>query len=161
MILNLSAPTSFITLANILNRATPAAFLTSNTQSTSTTYTSVLHLLETKLPNLHAHLENPRLELAPAEYLEPILQSLFCNQRFGMDIASRIWDVYVFEGDDLLIHAACATLAKLEGKLYGSKEEILDVLCSSKAYELGKDDEFMTLVQQMESKKEDKRPNSW
>jgi hypothetical protein len=161
LILNLSGPSSFITLANILNRPLPTAFLTQNTQSTSSTCSSVLRLLENKIPNLHAHLTNPQLQLDPVEYLAPIFTSLFCSHRFDMDIASRIWDVYVFEGDEVLIHAACATLAKLEGKLYGSREEVLNALCSSKVYDLGKDDEFVMLVQQMGSKKEDKRPNSW
>ncbi|KIW03273.1 uncharacterized protein PV09_05490 [Verruconis gallopava] len=161
LILNLSGPAAFITLANIFNRPIPAAFLTSNSASMSAAYKAVLSLLEKKISVLHAHLTNPQLELSPDSYLGPFFQSLFCSQRFGMDIASRIWDVYVFEGEDeTLIHAACATLAKLEGKLYGSRDEILDAL-SEKQYSLGKEDDFMDLVRQLGNKKDDKRPNSW
>lgn len=80
-----------------------------------------------------------------------------------MDVASRILDVYVLEGDDVLPLAACAVLAKLEGKLYGGKQEVLDVLLGAKGYELGKDDDFMALVKQMgeSGTGQDKRPHSW
>jgi hypothetical protein len=80
-----------------------------------------------------------------------MLRSLFCSQNFGMDIASRIWDIYVFEGDKALVRAAVGVLAKLEGRLYGNKREILDVLGSEAggAWDLGPEDEFMALVREM------------
>jgi hypothetical protein len=95
------------------------------------------------------------------EYLAPLFKSLFCC--LGMDIASRILDVYVFEGDAVLPQAAVAVFAKLEGKLYGDKNEILDVLIGAKGFELGKDDDFMALVMSMgdSSATLDRRPHSW
>ena len=80
-----------------------------------------------------------------------------------MDIASRILDVYVFEGDAILPMAAVATMAKLEGKLYGGKSEVLDVLLGAKGYELGKDDDFMALVKSIGEidTSQDRRPHSW
>lgn len=126
----------------------PAAFLTANAAAKQRTYDLVLHALEYKIPNLHAHLTLPTLALHPSEYLDRMFQSLFCSQKFGMDIASRIWDIYVFEGDKALVRAAVGTLAKLEGRLYGSREEILDVLGSAVhgRWELGPEDEFVQLV---------------
>jgi len=161
LILNLTGSAAFITLANLLNRSTPAAFLTSNAQATSAAHASSLRILEAKIPNLHGHLTNAQLELEPEEYLGPLYRSLFCC--LGMDVASRILDVYVLEGDDVLPLAACAVLAKLEGKLYGGKQEVLDVLLGAKGYELGKDDDFMALVKQMgeSGTGQDKRPHSW
>jgi hypothetical protein len=80
-----------------------------------------------------------------------MLRSIFCSQKFGMDIASRIWDVYAFEGDKALVRAAVGVLARLEGRLYGNKQEILDVLGSSAsgAWDLGPEDEFMAIVREM------------
>jgi hypothetical protein len=68
-----------------------------------------------------------------------------------MDIATRIFDVYVFEGDAALIRASVGTLAKLEGRLYGSREEILELLASAKGvpWDLGRDDEFMSVMREM------------
>lgn len=166
MILNLSGPASFITLANVLNRPTPSSFLTSNLQAITTIFNDIMATLETKIPNLHAHLTNPKLDLEPSVYLAPMLLSLFCNNKFGMDIASRIWDVYVFEGDELLVKAACATLAKLEGKLYGDRAEVLEIFASDQAFSLGREDDFMSLIRSMgkdcsSPKKYERRPSSW
>lgn len=91
---------------------------------------------------------NPTLELPASEYLDPIFHSLFCSANFGMDIASRVWDVYVFERDKTLVRAAAAVLARLEGRLYGSRAEILDVLGKEK-WDLGNEDEFMATVREM------------
>jgi len=68
-----------------------------------------------------------------------------------MDIASRIFDVYAFEGDAALIRAAVGTLAKLEGRLYGSRGEILEILGSAKGgpWDLGKEDDFMMVMREM------------
>jgi len=76
-----------------------------------------------------------------------------------MDIASRIWDVYVFEGDKALVRTAVGVLAKLEGRLYGNKSEILDVLGSSAsgAWDLGPEDEFVRVVRDMGKIDEEKK----
>lgn len=68
-----------------------------------------------------------------------------------MDIASRIFDVYVFEGDAALIRACVGTLAKLEGRLYGTREEVLELLGSAKGepWDLGKEDDFMDVMREM------------
>jgi hypothetical protein len=158
LILNLTTSSSFITLANILNRPLPASFLTNNIPSINHTYDLVLQTLQYKIPNLYAHLTLPTLDLHPSEYLNPMLRSLFCSQKFGMDIASRIWDIYVFEGDKALVRAAVGVLAKLEGQLYGSKQEILNVLGSScGACNLGPEDDFIRLVRDMGKVDEEKK----
>lgn len=151
MILNLTPANAFITLSNILNRPVPISFLTGNTESISKTYSLVLKTLAYKLPALHAHLILPTTKINPAEYMNPMFQSLFCSQKYGMDIASRIFDVYVFEGDAALIRASVGTFAKLESRLYGSHDEILELLGSSKGgpWDMGKEDEFMAVMREM------------
>lgn len=54
----------------------------------------------------------------------------------------------VFEGDEVLIKVAVAVMMKLEGKLYGPREEILSVLgwWNEKTWDLGGEDEFVGLV---------------
>jgi len=60
-------------------------------------------------------------------------------------------DVYVFEGDKTLVSAAVATLARLEGKLYGSKEEIMQAFDfeGEGRWELGGEEEFLGLCREM------------
>ena len=71
-----------------------------------------------------------------------------------IDIAARIWDVYVFEGDKALVWATVSLLSKLEGQLYGSEEELLSILGWSTAdagdagdagdlWDIGSEDDFM------------------
>lgn len=63
-----------------------------------------------------------------------------------IDIAARIWDVYVFEGDKALIWATVTLLSKLEGQLYGSEEELLSILgwSAGDLWDIGSEDDFMT-----------------
>lgn len=151
LILNLSAADSFITLSNLLNRPMPTSFITNDMAEIEKTYAFVLGALEYKLPALHAHLVHPNTKIMAAEYMQPMFQTLFCSQKFGMDIASRIMDCYVFEGDGILVRACLGTLANLEGRLYGSREEILELLGSAKGppWDLGKEEEFMELMREM------------
>ena len=89
-----------------------------------------------------------------------MLRGLFCAH-LGVDEASRLWDVYVFEGDKVLIRAVVGCLIRLEGKLYGSKEEILKVLGwpnvdaatalenpSPRLWDVGTEEDFMTAVRE-------------
>lgn len=72
-----------------------------------------------------------------------MFQTLFtCG--LEIDLASRIWDVFVFEGDTTCIRTAVAILGKLESKLYGTREEVLDVLRGR--WDVGNEDDFMLAV---------------
>jgi len=45
-----------------------------------------------------------------------------------MDLVCRLWDVYAFEGDPFIIRAAVAVMGVLESRLYGTKEEVVELL---------------------------------
>jgi hypothetical protein len=67
-----------------------------------------------------------------------------------VDIATRIWDIIVFEGDAALVRAAAAILGKLEGKLYSDRSEILKTLVSGEtAWDLGNADEFIEWMREV------------
>ncbi len=46
----------------------------------------------------------------------------------GVDIAARVWDVMIFDGDTAIIRTLVAALGALEAKLYGDRSEVLGVL---------------------------------
>ena len=46
----------------------------------------------------------------------------------SLELASRIWDVMVFDGDAMVIRSCVAVLACLEAGLYGGREDVLAVL---------------------------------
>lgn len=107
------------------------AFLTGDPSSIQKTYHVVISLVSLKFPRLHSHLfTSAGLNLAPHEVLEPMIRTLFLGpgEGLGIEIASRVWDIMMFDGDAAVVRAAAAVLGGLEGKLYGNREEVLKVL---------------------------------
>ena len=69
----------------------------------------------------------------------------------GVDKASRVWDVMVFDGDGVIIRTAVALLGALEAKLYGGAAEVLSVLGwrggnGKGSWDVGSEDEFVAKV---------------
>lgn len=122
-LLHLSTPHSaFILLANALNRPLPLAFLTGDPSACNRAYDLASTTLAYKFPHLHSHLfappsDKPTLLLTPEEVLEPLFRTLLLNG-LDPDHGSRLLDVWVFEGDSILVRAAVAVLAALEGRIY-------------------------------------------
>lgn len=139
--------TAFVALANLLNRPTPLAFLVHDQAAMSRTYEMVFSTLKYKSPTLHAHLTSSSLDLSPSDMLDPLFRCLFAYN-LPHSHAARVWDLYVFEGDKALIRAAVAVLAKLEPKLYGKRDEVLDLLGwgNEGRWELGSEEEFVASV---------------
>ncbi|KAL9095603.1 MAG: hypothetical protein Q9165_002035 [Trypethelium subeluteriae] len=161
LLLTLPSPASaFLSLANLLNRPLALAHLLPDPGALARAYSLVLSTLSYKLPRLHQHLTSPELGLHPEEWIDPMLRTFFCAH-LGVDEASRLWDVYVFEGDKVLIRAVVGCLMRLEGRLYGNREEILKVLGwpdlnvnadpanpSSRLWDVGDEEEFMKAVRE-------------
>ncbi|KAL8690403.1 MAG: hypothetical protein Q9218_004145 [Villophora microphyllina] len=126
-----SAHESFISLANILNRPLPLAFLTGDPAACAKAYSLIFALSEHKYPRLHAHLFSAEeLNIHPHELFEPMIRSQFLGPGGGLGIeaASRVWDVIVFDSDAAMVRTVVGVLGWLEGSLYGSREEVLGVL---------------------------------
>ena len=80
----------------------------------------------------------------------------------GVDIASRIWDVMVFDGDGVIIRTSVALLGALEGKLYGSAAEVLNLLgwnggSGKNRWDVGSEENFISKVRSVG--KEEKNRN--
>ncbi|KAL8819457.1 MAG: hypothetical protein Q9223_002115 [Gallowayella weberi] len=127
-----SASATFISLANLLNRPLPLAFLSGEPAGCAKAYSLVYALLEDKYPRLHTHLfsREQGLDIHPHEILEPVMRMLFLgpNSGLGVEAASRVWDVMVFDGDAAVVRTVVGLLGWLEGRLYGNREEVLGVL---------------------------------
>jgi hypothetical protein len=90
-------------------------------------------------------------------YLHEVFMSLFTNQ-LAIDEASRVWDVYVFEGDAVLIRVAVAFLLRVEMNLLATKtrEEVRSVIGGQSTVgntvpvvtEMGAEDKFMASVRE-------------
>ncbi|OAA34495.1 Rab-GAP/TBC domain protein [Metarhizium rileyi] len=158
LLLNLpNAEIAFIALANVLNRPLPLSFFTVDEAAQLSAYNLVLQTLRHKSQPLHEHLTKTVSDVAPNLYLGDVFLSLFTGQ-LSIDEAARLWDVYVFEGDALLVRAAVALLLSREMALLGSKtpDEVLAVMTranfntgSARALtEAGAEDRFMAAVRE-------------
>ncbi|PKS06255.1 hypothetical protein jhhlp_007001 [Lomentospora prolificans] len=117
LLLNLpNATDSFIALANVLNRPIPLSFYAGDLGAKTSAYNLVLQTLKDKSPTLHEHLTKKMDEAEPDAYLADVFIALF-TATLAVDEAARLWDVYVFEGDAVLIRAAVALLVWEEGPL--------------------------------------------
>jgi hypothetical protein len=120
LLLNLPTPTdAFIALANVLNRPLPLSFYLSDAGAKSSAYNLLLHNLSQKSPILHEHLTHLP-DPDPDLYLNDVFTGLF-TRHLALDAATRLWDVYVFEGDALLVRAGVALLLQKEMALLGTK----------------------------------------
>ncbi|VUC24782.1 unnamed protein product [Clonostachys rosea] len=138
LLLNLPTPAStFVALANLLNRSLPLSFYTSDAGAQSSAYNFVIQTLAAKSIPLYDHLKGIP-DLKPEMYLHPIFTSLFTGQ-LVIDEASRLFDIYVFEGDNTLIRAVVAFLLTKETKLHGCKtmDDFFSVLSQPLAGEDG------------------------
>lgn len=112
----------------------------------------MLQTLSNKSPALHEHLTKKVQDADPEAYLSNLFMTLFTGQ-LAVDEAARLLDVYVFEGDAILVRAAVAFLLRREMSLLGSKtlDEVMNVMTSGKdasASGMGAEDRFMNSVRE-------------
>jgi hypothetical protein len=62
-----------------------------------------------------------------------------------LDILSRVWDIYGFEGDIVLLRAAVAVLWHFEPRLYVDRREVLGTLTNER-WDLGNEGVFMKKI---------------
>ncbi|TKA26335.1 hypothetical protein B0A50_05114 [Salinomyces thailandicus] len=145
--LHMRAGDAFVTLANLLNRPIPLAFLVHDQAAMALAYEMVLSTLKYKFTKLHSHLTSSVIDLKPHEYLDPIFRCLLAYN-MQPEHVSRVWDIFVFEGDKTLVRAAVAVFGRLESKLYGTRSEILDLVSwrNERDWPIGTEDEFIQAV---------------
>jgi len=140
LLLNLpTTSATFITLSNLLNRPLPLSFMTKDRESTARIYSLAIETIASKLPTLYNHLcsmTSPTINFreSPAVYLKPLFADLFTSS-LDLDNVTRLWDVWVFEGDAVLVRAAVGLFSLAETKLYSatSRDEVLRVFAGLQA----------------------------
>jgi hypothetical protein len=140
----------------VLNRSLPLSFYASDAGAKSSAYNLLLQTLAHKSACLHNHLAQ-LADHDPDAYLGDVFTGLFTGH-LALDEAARLWDVYVFEGDTVLVRAAVALLLKNEMALLSTRStaEIKAVLTYTadgvKAPRVvagnGEEDRWMTAVKE-------------
>lgn len=116
----------------------PLSFYSEDAGAKSSAYNLLLQTLAAKSRQLHDHLVG-LAQHDPDAYLVDIFTSLFTSQ-LALDEASRLWDVYVFEGDAVLVRAGVAVLLEHEMALLGTKTigEVQKVIKGRKGKPVGR-----------------------
>jgi Rab-GTPase-TBC domain len=107
-------------------------------------------LFETNLETLHAYFTDT-LQLHPSAYLDRFVRSIFALY-MPLDILARVWDIFVFEGDKILLCTTVAVLAHFEMGLYEDREAVLLTLTAGGPWDLGKVDVFIKRIADIREK---------
>ena len=95
-------------------------------------------LLFHNLPDLCSHLE--LISVLPEDYFDEWNETIFCKN-FNIDIAMKIWDLFVVQGEKIIFDAGIALMKELQNDLLDceEKEEILDILLNSQMREINEE----------------------
>ncbi|XP_037091373.1 LOW QUALITY PROTEIN: TBC1 domain family member 12-like [Pollicipes pollicipes] len=114
LLLNLDPPDAFVAFANLLNRPFLFHFFQLDHGMMKAYYATYTALLRENLPELWRHMEVE--EVTPHLYLVDWLYTLF-SKSLPLDVACRIWDVFMRDGEAFLARAALGILHLYEEQL--------------------------------------------
>ena len=106
LLLNLDLVDAFVIFANLLNRPLLHAFFRLDHIKMAEYYAAFESLLKSHLPKVHSHFQS--LNLSPDLYLQEWIYTLY-SRSLPLDLASRVWDVYCRDGDDVIFRIAVGT----------------------------------------------------
>lgn len=114
LLLNLEVSDAFISFSNLLNRPLLHAFFRLDHAKMADFYAGFEALLKSQLPKVYSHFL--ALNLTPDLYLQEWIYTLY-SRSLPLDLASRAWDVYCRDGDDLIFRIAIGTIFILSNQL--------------------------------------------
>lgn len=117
LLLNQEVSDAFISFSNLLNRPLLHAFFRLDHAKMADFYASFEVLLKSQLPKVYSHFLT--LNLTPDLYLQEWIYTLY-TRSLPLDLASRVWDVYCRDGDDVIFRIAIGILKLYESTLLES-----------------------------------------
>lgn len=120
LLLYLDDVTAFTCLANLLNRSVHMAFYKMDVELSE--YISLFEtLFKRSLPHLHHHFES--VGLTSEMYLLDWFLTIF-SKSLPLDLATHLWDIYIFEGPSFLFRASLGILKYLEPLILSQELEL-------------------------------------
>lgn len=107
LILNMEAADAFVCFANLLNRPCHMAFFRLNQPLMQAYYATYNDLLKENLPKIYDHFNSTTL--TPDLYLLDYIYTVF-TKAMGLDLACRVWDVFLRDGEQFLFRTALGVL---------------------------------------------------
>jgi len=143
-LLNMETLDAFTCLANFINKPFNLAFyITDRSQMYKYTNTADA-LIATLLPKIHKHFQE--LQIEPEQYLVDWFMTIFLKS-LPIDIASRVWDLYLLEGEIFLFKVALALLKMYSHPFETYPKEMCQNLLNQFPTDLDEEELFDTIAQ--------------
>ncbi|XP_054168521.1 TBC1 domain family member 12-like [Oppia nitens] len=108
LLLNMESAQAFVCLANLLNNPLLVSFFRVNQPVMNAYYKTFEEFFKENLPKLYKHFNDHKL--SPDLYLVDYIYTLF-SRSLPLDIASRVWDLFLRDGDEFIFRAALGILS--------------------------------------------------
>ncbi|XP_063972457.1 TBC1 domain family member 14-like [Diachasmimorpha longicaudata] len=112
--LNMEPNDAFICFSNLLDNPCHRAAFTLNQTQMNVYYKVYTTALFTNLPKVHAHFVSSGL--SPDFYLLDWVYTIYAKA-MPLDVACRVWDIFVRDGDEFLFRTALGVLNLYQGEL--------------------------------------------
>lgn len=108
---------TFVALCNLIHKSDVLSALYSSDEQRVRGYFKIFNIVFAEnLPKLYLHFKN--LSLTPEHYLPDWFMTIF-SSILPLDLSSRLWDIFLLEGDIILFKTGLAVLKYLEPLLWG------------------------------------------
>ncbi|XP_064629888.1 TBC1 domain family member 14-like isoform X2 [Lineus longissimus] len=111
LLLNMDVADAFICFANLLNKPCQVAFFRVDETLMKTYFLTYEEFFQENLPKLFAHFH--RQNLTPDLYIIDWMFTLY-SKSLPLDVASRVWDVFCRDGEEVLFRTALGILKLYE-----------------------------------------------
>jgi len=142
LMLNMSTLDTFICLANIINQPFLMSFYITD-RNEMLKYTQAMDsIVAALLPKVHKHFQE--LDITPELYIIDWFRTLY-SQVLPIDLASRVWDIYLAEGELLLYRVALAILKMYSHQLVSFPKDLCINLLTHLPEDTNEDEFFETV----------------
>uniref|UniRef100_A0A7S0G2T1 Rab-GAP TBC domain-containing protein n=1 Tax=Rhodosorus marinus TaxID=101924 RepID=A0A7S0G2T1_9RHOD len=114
LLLYMDPEDAFVAFTNLLDKSRLLDFYRNSADKVELYMNAFVQLISEKLPKLQGHFV--KLGVEPSMFLLNWLMSAYCRV-LPLDLASRVWDLFVSQGDTTLFGVALAILESLEEEL--------------------------------------------
>ncbi|KAI8340482.1 rab-GTPase-TBC domain-containing protein [Chlamydoabsidia padenii] len=117
LLLNLGTHDTFVALTNLIHNSPVLSALYNSDEARVKGYFKIFNVIFAEhMPKLYLHFKN--LSLTPDNYLSDWLMTLFSSIT-PLSVSSRLWDIFLLEGDVILFKTGLVVLKYLEPLLWG------------------------------------------
>lgn len=115
LLLNMPRPDAFVSLVNLIHKSVLRSFYSPDPQDREAYYRVFDTLLADHMPKVYANFSSQVVR--PSLYLAPWLSTVYIAF-LPLDLATRIFDVFLLEGDSFAFRVALVLLQILEPRLF-------------------------------------------